>query len=102
MLRQTARPDYGVEIGGGGDAGRVQLRTVAFREATAVPDAARDRDAETIWCGELGELRERFAQDGGEIRIEQALGVGAAPLRSVGSLSEPVQPVQQVTRASSL
>jgi len=94
VLRQPARPGYGVEIGGGADAGRVQVRTVAFRDAGAAPDAARDRDAETLWCGEFGELRERFASAGGEIVIEQALGIGVAPLRAVGAIAEPPRDAQ--------
>ncbi len=88
VLRQTTRPAYGVEIGGGADAARVQFRTVAFREPTAPPDVARDRDAETVWCGDVDALRRRFANGGGEIVIEQALGVGVAPLRAVGRDSD--------------
>lgn len=84
VLRQSSRPDYGVEVGGGADADRVQIRTVAFRDAAGAVDAGKDRDAETIWCGEFGQLREQFAKGGGEIFVEQALGVGIAPLRVVG------------------
>ena len=89
VLRKTAEPGYGVEIGGGADAARVQLRTVAFRGAAAAADPVRDRDAETIWCGDLEKLRSRFAAVGGDVAIEQALAVGAVPLRVIADVAEP-------------
>jgi hypothetical protein len=83
----VAQPGYGVEIGGGADAARVQVRTVAFRGASAPADSARDVDAETIWCGDLLQLQAEFAAGGGAIVIERALPVGAVPLKVINDAS---------------
>jgi hypothetical protein len=88
VVKNAARPGYGVEIGGRVDSGRVQMRTVAFRDAHVSADAARDRDAETIFCGDVTKLQERFAEAGGGIVIERALPVGAAQLRVVSDASD--------------
>lgn len=98
VLKKTSQPGYGVEIGGGADAARVQMRTVAFRGASDPADPARDRDAETIWCGDLDRLRTRFAEGGGEIAIETALGVGKVPLRVVTEIgANPLEQGRQAT-----
>jgi hypothetical protein len=83
VIKRASQSDYGVEVGGRIDSGRVQLRTVAFRSADAPAEVARDRDAETIFCGDVTKLQTLFAEAGGEIVIERALPVGAAPLRVV-------------------
>jgi hypothetical protein len=87
VVKKPSQPDYGVELGGSGDAGRVQMRTVAIRDAGTPVDAARDRDAETIFCGEVAQLQEQFSHAGGEIIIERALPAGATPLRVVADAS---------------
>jgi hypothetical protein len=88
VIKRASQPDYGVEIGGRVDSGRVQMRTVAFRSAGAPTEVARDRDAETIFCGDVTKLQTLFAEAGGEIVIERALPVGAAPLRGVTESSD--------------
>lgn len=88
VIKRASQPDYGVEIGGRVDSGRVQMRTVAFRSASAPTEVARDRDAETIFCGDVTKLQTLFAEAGGEIVIERALPVGAAPLRVVTESSD--------------
>ena len=88
VLKKASQPGYGIEIGGGADAARLQVRSVAFRSASATVDPGRDRDAETMWCGDLARLRLQFAADGGEIVIERALAVGATPLRVVADTME--------------
>ncbi|HYO64051.1 MAG TPA: hypothetical protein VER08_10505 [Pyrinomonadaceae bacterium] len=88
VIKRAAGPGYGVEISGRADAGRVQMRTVAFRNPDAPADAARDRDAETIFCGDVTKLQEHLAEAGGSVVIERALPVGAAPLRAVGQSSD--------------
>ncbi len=47
---QTRHPGYGLEVGGKADNGRLQLRAVAL---SANRDSQRDRDIETLWCGEI-------------------------------------------------
>jgi hypothetical protein len=88
IIKRASQPDYGVEIGGRSDSGRVQMRTVAFRNAGTPADESRDRDAETIFCGDVTKLQTRFAETGGEIVIERALPVSAAPLRVVAETSD--------------
>jgi predicted ATPase len=61
---------------------------VAFRNADTPADEARDRDAETTFCGDVTKLQARFAETGGEIFIERALPIGAAPLRVVTETSD--------------
>ena len=88
VIKRASQPDYGVELGGRADSGRVQMRTVAFRSADIPAEAARDRDAETTCCGDVTKLKTRFAEAGGEIIIERALPVGAAPLRVIIETSD--------------
>lgn len=87
VIKRASQPGYGVEIGGRVESGRLQLRTVAIRSPNTTADAARDRDAETIFCGEVAKLQAQFAENGGGIIIERALPVGAAPLRVVTDTS---------------
>lgn len=84
VLKKASQPGYGVEIGGGADAQRLQMRTVAFRREGAPADRARDADAETIWCSDLEKLGSNFAHLGGAIHIEVATPVGAVPVKAVG------------------
>ena len=80
VLKSAARPDYGVELAG---SERVQMRPVAFEVGGAGPDASRDRDAETIWCGDVTSLRERLANLGDRLDIERAQPVGAVPIKRI-------------------
>jgi hypothetical protein len=88
VIKRASQTGYGVEIGGRVDSGRVQMRTVAFRGAGAPSEVDRDRDAETIFCGDVTKLQTLFAESGGEIVIERALAVGAAPLRVATETSD--------------
>lgn len=81
VLRSASRPDYGVEVAAAGE--RMQVRPVAFESGGVGPSVARDRDAETIWCGDVSKLRERLTAVGGDLVIEKALPVGATPLKRV-------------------
>ncbi|HKX77569.1 MAG TPA: hypothetical protein VJM34_03515 [Novosphingobium sp.] len=80
VLRSAARPDYGVELSG---ADRFQMRPVAFDMNGKGPDPSRDRDAETIWCGDVTNLEKQLAQLGDGLQIEKALPVGAVPLKRI-------------------
>ena len=57
------------------------MRVVAFEEGA--PNPARDRDAETLWCGDVAKLKLQLAAAGGTLTIEKALAVGAAPIKRV-------------------
>lgn len=78
VVKKSSVPGYGVEVGG--QTGRMQVRVVSTE---ANRDVSRDRDVESMWCGEFGQLRDLLAAQGDELRIERALGVGAVPLKVV-------------------
>ncbi|TQM03690.1 hypothetical protein FB548_3650 [Pseudoxanthomonas sp. 3HH-4] len=80
VLRKTATPGFGVEVGGRAESGRLQVRAVSL---SGRHDRARDRDIETIWCGEFSRLRSLLATQGNELAIEKALGVGEVPLKVI-------------------
>ena len=77
---------YGVELGGGADAERLQLRTVAFG-ADPGRTATDDIAAETRWCGELDQLKAIAAAAGGELVVERARAVGEVPVKVVATAS---------------
>jgi hypothetical protein len=83
VLRKAANPDYGVELGGGKKSESLQVRAVVFGSAQTPRNAQRDRDMETVWCSELGQLRTLLASEGGQLEIDQALPVGATPLKLI-------------------
>ncbi|UZD97784.1 hypothetical protein LOY64_12560 [Pseudomonas corrugata] len=85
VLRKTATPGYGVEVGGKADNGRLQVRAIAL---SSDRDKARDRDIETIWCGEFQRLQALLKDKGSELLIERALSVGEVPLKET-NISEP-------------
>ncbi|WP_338747189.1 hypothetical protein V3D52_11905 [Pseudomonas putida] len=85
VLRKAATPGYGVEVGGKADNGRLQVRAVAL---SSDRDKARDRDIETIWCGEFQRLQALLKDKGSELLIERALSVGEVPLKET-NVSEP-------------
>lgn len=80
VVKKPSLPGYGVEIGGQAQAGRLQVRAVSL---VANRDVARDKDVETLWCGEFGRLQALLAQHGDDLLIERAMGVGEVPLRVV-------------------
>lgn len=80
VLRKSMTPGYGVELAGRADNGRLQVRAVALGQDH---DKQRDRDIETIWCGEFKELQSRLAAAGNSLSIELARGVGEVPLKVV-------------------
>lgn len=78
VLKKAATPGYGVEVGGRADGGRLQVRAVALATDR---DRRRDRDIETLWCGEFGRLQALLHGQGTALVIERALGVGEVPLK---------------------
>jgi hypothetical protein len=83
VLRKAANPGYGVELSGGSKSDLLQVRAVAFGNSSESRDTSRDRDIETIWCGEFGRLQSLIAKDGGHLAIEHARPVGQFPLKVV-------------------
>lgn len=81
VLRSASRPDYGVEVNAAGE--RMQMRPVAFDAGGVGPDPSRDRDAETIWCGDVSALQETLGNAGGGLVIEKSLPIGATPLKRI-------------------
>lgn len=91
VLKKAATPGYGVEVGGQADGGRLQVRAVAL---AADRDRSRDRDIETLWCGEFGRLQALLHGQGTELVVERALGVGEVPLKEAIATATPSGQVQ--------
>jgi len=91
VLKKAATPGYGVEVGGQADGGRLQVRAVAL---AADRDRSRDRDIETLWCGEFGRLQALLHGQGTELVVERALGVGEVPLKEAVATATPSGQVQ--------
>lgn len=85
VVKKPSVPGYGVEIGGQAQAGRLQVRAVSL---VANRDVARDKDVETLWCGEFGRLQALLAQHGDDLLIERAMGVGEVPLKVVADIDD--------------
>jgi hypothetical protein len=83
VLRKAANPDYGVELSGGMQSDRLQVRAVGFGVPQMARSAARDRDMETVWCGEFEKLQALVARSGGSVDLETALPAGAVPIKVV-------------------
>ena len=83
VLRKASSPGYGVELAGGAQSDLLQVRAVAFGNSIEPRDASRDRDIETIWCGEFERLQSLVAKDGGSLAIDHARPVGQFPLKLV-------------------
>lgn len=96
VLRKAATPGYGVEVGGKADNGRLQVRAIAL---SSDRDKARDRDIETIWCGEFQRLQALLKDKGSELLIERALSVGEVPLKetNISELGVETSAAQQKT-----
>ncbi|MGE8498517.1 MAG: hypothetical protein ACN6O6_13500 [Pseudomonas sp.] len=80
VLRKAATPGFGVEVGGKAENGRLQVRAVALSRDH---DKQRERDIETIWCGEFQRLQALLKSQGSDMTIEQALGIGQVELKVV-------------------
>lgn len=80
VVQKPDFPGYGVELFGGDDSARLQVRTVAL---AAVRDKTRDLDAETRWCSDFTRLRTDLGTNGTQLVIERALDVGVVPLKIV-------------------
>ena len=95
VLRRAATPGYGVEIAGTAATDRIQVRAVRFGPG----DAAREEEAEAIWCGEFERLRRLVASSGGEINIEKAIPAGETPLKAVEGYDDYLEQVEHEASA---
>ncbi len=88
VLRRAANPEVGLEVSGGMANDRLQLRPVRFAAPGTTGDASRDRDIETIWCGDFDRLRESLAKLDADVATERAMPVGATPVMVVEQAPE--------------
>ncbi|MHC2255745.1 hypothetical protein ACVILK_005437 [Bradyrhizobium embrapense] len=89
VLRKPANPGYGVELSGGSQTDVMQVRAVGLGNPADPRDAGRDKDMETIWCGEFERLQSLVAQAGGNVSIESARPAGQFPLKVGGRYRGP-------------
>ena len=92
VLRKPSLPGYGVEVGGQAEASRLQVRAVAL---TNDRDPSRDKDVETIWCGEFSKLQQLVAENGDNLLIERAMAIGQVPLKVVGDAEQTATSIAQ-------
>ena len=85
VLERPQLVGYGVELSG---RDNIQLRPVAFSDTR---DKNRDRDVETIWCGDFTELRKQLSEDGNQLDVVRHLPIGAAPLAVVARKSQSIE-----------
>jgi hypothetical protein len=83
VIRKPDATDYGIELGASLDVSRLQVRLVGSERPSAMRDARRDRDMETIWCSEFARLQDVLAASGSEMVIERAVEVGVQPVKTV-------------------
>lgn len=88
VLRRAAIPEMGVEIMTSQGVERLQFRPVRFDAATSDAGSHLDHDIETLWCSDFDRLRQHLELHHGELSIEKALPVGAAPVLRVMEDSE--------------
>lgn len=86
VLRKPANPGYGVELSGGPQTDVMQVRAIGLGNPADPRDAGRDKDMETIWCGEFERLQSLVAQAGGNVSIESARPAGQYPLKVVADV----------------
>ena len=80
VVQKPDFPDYGIELFGGAESARLQVRTVAF---ASTRDTSRDSDAERRWCSDFTNLRKDLEVLGTQTVIEQAKAIGEIPLKVV-------------------
>ncbi|MBD2810939.1 hypothetical protein ID853_08620 [Xenorhabdus sp. Vera] len=79
VISHPSTPDYGLELGAGGEeSARFQVRTVAFSEER---DTTRDSDIDAVWCHQHHQLQENLAKSGAELTIDRALPPGSSKMK---------------------
>ncbi|MGU3327131.1 hypothetical protein ACLBXB_09360 [Methylobacterium mesophilicum] len=103
VVRRPGTDDYGVEFAAPADASRMQARLVGSDRPSSPRNAKRDKDQETIWCGQFDQLRSVLANHGGQVEIERALPPGEQAVKTIkltsASLSAEVKITKAQTRA---
>jgi hypothetical protein len=100
VVQRPGAEDYGVELAAPPDASRLQARVVGSDRPRAVRDAGRDKDQETIWCGQFDRLRAMVAEGGGAIEIERAFAPGEQAVKTIPMPSPRGQTVEIEGRPS--
>jgi hypothetical protein len=98
VIRKPDRPPYGVEVLAPEGANRLQVKVVAIAGSGISRDPVRDRDAETLWCSDFSRLQELLRQDGTDLVVEKALGVGAVPLSEISLAEREEATIELVAR----
>jgi hypothetical protein len=83
IIRKPGSTDYGVEIAASSEVARLQVRLVGAEQPTTARSSQRDKDQETIWCGDFDKLRSLLKTQGGEIQVERAKEPGAKLVKTV-------------------
>lgn len=99
VVRKSSTPGYGVELAGRADNGRLQVRAVAL---TQDHDKRRDKDIETIWCGEFKKLQGHLSATGCNLTVEQARGVGEVPLKIVAIEETSQQGTSEISASGNM
>jgi hypothetical protein len=82
VVRKTQHGVTGIELAGDLEAGKCQVRVVAF-EGQGTRDRGTDQTDEEQWCSALASLQDHLAESGAGLTIERATPAGAAPLKVV-------------------
>lgn len=99
VLQNSMTPDYGVELGGNAQHGRLQVRAVSLSENH---DARRDRDIETLWCNSFTQLQHNLKRQGSDLIIEKALASGATPLKRIANTDAALMRTGQKPKAQAM
>ena len=99
VVRKSSTPGYGVELAGRADNGRLQVRAVAL---TQDHDKRRDKDIETIWCGEFKKLQGHLSATGCNFTVEQARGVGEVPVKIVAIEETSQQGTSEISASGNM
>jgi hypothetical protein len=98
VVRRPGNDDYGVEFAAPADASRMQARLVGSDCPANPRNAMRDKDQETIWCGQFDHLRSALADHGGHVEIERALPAGEQAVKTISLPSASPSAEVRITR----
>ncbi|TFZ55602.1 hypothetical protein E4V01_22045 [Methylorubrum sp. Q1] len=98
VVRRPGTDDYGVEFAAPADASRMQARLVGSDRPSSPQNANRDKDQETIWCGQFDELRSVLADHGGHVEIERALPAGEQAVKTISLTSASPSAEVKITK----
>ncbi|MFF8802879.1 MULTISPECIES: hypothetical protein [unclassified Methylobacterium] len=102
VVRRPGTDDYGVEFAAPADASRMQARLVGSDRPSSPRNANRDKDQETIWCGQFDQLRSVMADHGGHVEIERALPAGEQAVKTISLPSASPSAEVKIARPQTL